>query len=227
MAGRTGCPYGRLREVWVAYRHGLDVVARSGTGWAGRRRMATEARVQRAIALYERHVSQRPPGWPDTGPAALAALASQGRADSLAGDVARLLILAKQMRAAERERSPARRERQTRRAQRRASPPPGRLKFRRADGARWETPEQFRQRIRDRLLLAGEDPTLWPNAALAAGRALTGPLRLTGPDRYEALDGVGARVLRYRADLEHGRYRLSPNFPHLTEPLERQGGLAT
>ena len=223
MAGRPRLSVGRLVEAWVrAYGHGLDAWLGTATAW-GATGHSHEVVAQRAIRLYEATAAAAA-GLARHRPGCARALASQGRADSLAGDVAQLLILAKQMRAAERERSPARHERQTRRAQRRATPQPGRLNFRRTDGARWETPEQFRQRIRD-LLLTGKDPTLWPNAALAAGRALTGPLRLTGPDRYEALDGVGARVLRYRADLERPRYRLSPNFPHLTERRERQGGL--
>jgi hypothetical protein len=58
--------------------------------------------------LYERFSEQRPPGWTCSGPGALCALAELGRAERLAGDVARLRIVAEEMRVVAREHDPAR-----------------------------------------------------------------------------------------------------------------------
>jgi hypothetical protein len=96
-AGRP-CPLGRLREAWVVHRYGLARVAESGAAAAGPTRPALSQLVRRGIALYETHAECRPPAWPTSGAAALCALAAQRRADRLAGDVARLLMLAKAMR---------------------------------------------------------------------------------------------------------------------------------
>jgi hypothetical protein len=93
------CPIGRLREAWVVYRHSLDAVAEGGSVAAGARSGAVARRARHAIAVYEAFAEQRPPGWPASGVAALCALASQRRAAVFAGDVARLLTLAKGMRA--------------------------------------------------------------------------------------------------------------------------------
>ncbi len=71
--------------------------------------------------------------------------------------------------------------------------------------------------MRDLVLLEGGDPAAWPNAALALAHLpalVAGSVRLLGPDRFEELDGVGARAARYRAELERGRWRL----PHLRPP---------
>ena len=88
--GRT-CPGGRLAEAWATHRHGATAVAERGAATAGPRSPELAGRAARAIALYERFADERPPGWPQTGPAALCALASQRRAAVLAGDIARLL----------------------------------------------------------------------------------------------------------------------------------------
>jgi hypothetical protein len=98
-AGRR-CPLGRLREAWVAHRYGLAKAVDAGGALAGAVPPDLAVRVGRAIALYETFADERPPGWPRGGAAALGALASQRRADVMAGDVARLLVLAKGMRAA-------------------------------------------------------------------------------------------------------------------------------
>ena len=58
--------------------------------------------------LYERFSEQRPPGWPCSSPGALCALAELGRAERLAGDVARLRIVAEEMRVVALEHDPAR-----------------------------------------------------------------------------------------------------------------------
>ena len=86
--------------------------------------------VGRAIRLYEAHRASRPPGWPEGGAAALCVLADQARARSLAGDVARLLALAKAMRAVALEHDRDRLRRAQARAARRRRPAPARFAFR-------------------------------------------------------------------------------------------------
>jgi hypothetical protein len=42
------------------------------------------------------------------------------------------------------------------------------------------------------------------------------------PDRFEELDGLGARAARYRAELARGRWRLPDHFaPDITQPQGR------
>jgi hypothetical protein len=223
-AGRA-CPLGRLREAWLTHRHGADVAAAHGTRLAGPSGVVLARKAARAIALYETFADRRPPGWPATGPAALCALTSQRRSAVLAGDVARLLVLAKGMRAAAQLADHDRQARGAARARRRADAPPGPFRFR-TGAPRWESPEQRRVRVRDELLLAGADPTRWPNAALAArapglrGRHTVAP-ELTGPDTHAELDGVGARAARYRAELASGRWAL-PAGPDSTAPQPQE-----
>ena len=155
-AGRA-CPLGRLREAWVVHRYGLARVAESGAAAAGPTRPALGRLVRRAIGLYETHAEHRPTGWPTSGAAALCALAAQGRADWLSGDVARLLALAKAMRATALEHDNDRLHRVRERAARRKAPPEARIAFRTLP-PRLETAEQRRQRVRDAVLLAGGNP---------------------------------------------------------------------
>jgi hypothetical protein len=213
------CPLGRLREAWVAHRHGPAIVVDRGASEAG---AVAAAPVGRAVRLYEAHRATRPDGWPESGAAALCVLASQHRADTLAGDVARLLLLAKGMRAVQLERDVPRLRRAQRRAARRRHPAPKRLVFRlAAQPARWETGEQRRRRVRDALLLAGRNPAAWPNAQLASEwLELDGP-RLVEPDPCEELDGFGARATRFRDQLARGDWSL-PDFP--LEPRPQTGG---
>ena len=209
--GRT-CPVGRLAEAWAMHRHGATAVAERGSAAAGPRSPELAGRAAGAIALYERFADQRPPGWPQTGPAALCALASQRRAAVLAGDLARLLALARGMRASALLGSAERLERAAARAQRRGPSEDGGVAFR-TGPPRWETAEQRRSRVRDELLLAGGDPAAWPNAALAAAAlarrtpAGTEP-EVLGEDPHAELDGVGARAARYRAEQDAGRWAL-------------------
>lgn len=200
------CPAARLREAWVAHRHGLDWVTQSGAALAGPVSTTTARRLRFAIALYEAYAVERPPDWPTSGPAVLLGFAAERRADVFAGDVARLLIVAKQMRAAALERDEQRLRRQARRALRRSATPPAPIEFRTA-ATRWESPEQRRQRARDLVLLRGDDPARWPNASFALDRHATSPA-LTAPDPHEELDGVGARAARYRNALRRGIHRL-------------------
>jgi hypothetical protein len=197
------CPTARLREAWVARRHGLDAVTQGGTASADVPSPAVARRAARAIELFERHTEFRPRGWPESGAGALLVLAAQRRADWFAGDVARLMILARQMRAVALERDPSRRDRQAARARRRAAPWPAGIAFR-APAQRWETSEQRRRRIRDLVLLAGDDPAQWPNAELARKRYSPDSPALIEPDRCDALDGVGARAATYRTTHEGG-----------------------
>jgi hypothetical protein len=211
-AGRA-CPLGRLREAWLTYREGAHAAATHGARVAGPDCPVLARKAAAAIALYEAFADQRPPGWPQTGPAALCALASQRRAAVLAGDVARLRVLAKGMRAAALLGDRERLARGAARARRRRRALVGPLRFRTGGAPRWESAEQRRVRVRYALLLAGADPAAWPNAALAT-RALelgghhTAEPELIGPDVYAELDGVGARAARYRSELANGRWAL-------------------
>jgi hypothetical protein len=218
--GRS-CPSGRLREAWSTYRHGLSVVADSGSTAAGAPSATILRRLRLAIERYEQHAQHRPAGWPASGPGAVCALATQGMAAVLAGDAARLLILANEMRAVAREHEPARTAQAARRAARSTAPPAGRLAFRHPT-ARWETDEQRRQRVRRAVLAAGRDPAGWPNAALASAwlpHAEDEPPapELIEPDSCAALDGVGARAHHYRRDLDAGRWALVQGWKHLTD----------
>lgn len=156
------------------FRHGAARVGEGGSATAGARRPGQEKLAARAVALYEAYAERRPPGWPAGGPGALTVLASQQRAGSLAGDIARLLILAKGMRAVALEHDAERLERMRERAERRAAPPAtGRLQFRTNTPPRFvEEGEPLRERLRDDLLLAGEDPGRWPNLAFAEDAVL-------------------------------------------------------
>jgi hypothetical protein len=211
------CPVGRLREAWVAYRHGLSAVAESGSVAAGARSDAVARRARDAIRLYEEFAVQRPPGWPASGAAALCALASQRHAAVFAGDVARLLVLAKGMRAAALERDAERVARAAIRAQRRRAATPGPVAFR-LPTVRWETAELRRRRVRDALLHAGDDPAAWPNSELAERhhpqlrRQFAARPALVGTESFSELDGVAARARRYRAELASGRWRLDAGW---------------
>src|SRR4051812_1661151 len=145
-AGRV-CPLGRLREAWVVARYGPAMAARSGAAAAGPMRPGLPALVGRAIALYEAHAERRPDGWPAGGAAALCVLGEQGRAQRFAGDIARLLGLAKGMRAAARLHDETRLRAAQARAETRRTPPPAgfRLAFR-TGRVRVETAEQRRCR---------------------------------------------------------------------------------
>jgi hypothetical protein len=206
------CPIGRMAEAWVAHRYGVAVAIEGGSGAAGARSAGIEKRLRRAIGLYEAFAGGRPRGWPEFGPAALCALASQERAGTLAGDISRLLILAKAMRATARLRDPARTQRASKRAEARSQVPQMPLRYRRAARTQ-ETAEQRRRRVRDVVLLRGGDPAAWPNAEPALSHLKhdrgTAEVRVIGPVTYAELDGVGARAQRYRHELETGRWTLA------------------
>jgi hypothetical protein len=203
-----------LREAWVAHRYGVADVVEAGSAAAGVVRPGMAGRVARAIRLYEAFAGQRPPGWPASGPGALCALAAIGGAQVLAGDVARLFGLAKGMAAAALADDPQRLQRSRARVQARHTPGPSRLAFRLSP--RDETAEGRRRRVRDALLIAGRNPSVWPNAWLAIEHApelagLSQP-RLLEPDRFAELDGLGARAARYRDELKRGRWPLPQAF---------------
>jgi hypothetical protein len=220
-------PPGRLREAWVVYHYGTAIrddwltphsgperVGDHGAGDAGTRGRGQEDRAARAIALYEQHADHQPPGWPRAGAAALCVLAALGRADTLEGDIARLLVLAKDMRACTIVHDDERRARMTRRAMARAGTTRGRLSFRSPGPARWETIEQRRLRLRDELLFAGEDPSTWTIAAAIEHRNYRNPRpELVDTDAVDQeLDGARSRQLRYTDELRLGRWDLPPRF---------------
>lgn len=138
-------------------------------------------------------------------------LARRGDGTTLRGSTGWLLYLAKNMRAAALEDDPVRLERMIRRAQRRRTPVPTGFAFRTATWRkpRLETPESRRHRVRDELLLAGEDPGLWPNAELAIDWRGLARGELRGPTTSDALDGLRARADRYHDQLANGYWRLS------------------
>jgi hypothetical protein len=213
-----------LREAWVVYRYGTAIrdqwltpdsgperVGDHGAGDAGPRGHGQQCRAAAAIALYEHRADHRPPCWPRAGAAALCALAALGRADTLEGDIARLLVLAKDMRACAIVNDHQRRARMARRAAVRAHPALGPLSFRSSRPARWETLEQRRQRLCDELLLAGEDPSTWTIAAALAHRfVLILAAKLGDGDVDQELDGARARGLRYAEEIRSGRWDLPP-----------------
>jgi hypothetical protein len=214
-----------MREAWVVYRYGTAIrddwltphsgperVGDHGAGDAGPRGRGQEDRTATAIALYEQYTDPRPVGWPQAGAAALCVLAALGRADTLEGDIARLLVLAKDMRACTIVNDAERRARMTRRAMARARRTRGRLSFRSSRPARWETIEQRRRRLRDELLLAGQDPSTWTVAAAIEHRADRHlPAELVGADvSDQELDGARSRQLRYADELRIGRWDLPP-----------------
>ena len=222
-AGQS-CPIGRLREAWAVFAAGAEVVGDSGPAVAGRVTVGLERRAARAVALYEAHAPARPPGWPASGACALTVLAAQRRAASLAGDVQRLLNLAKDMRALERHADPERVAAARRRAHARdagadSAGASGRLRFRlrRPGRPRLETPEGRRRRVRDELLRGGEHPGLSPHvfdeAWRAAERHDAGELAWGDPDLYRLPDGMTERARRYQRELAAGRWPLPASWP--------------
>jgi len=217
-------PLGRLREAWVVYRYGTairdewltpdsgpELVGDHGAGDAGPRGRGQQHRAAAAIALYEQHADHRPPGWPHSGAGALCALAALGRADTLEGDIARLLVLAKDMRACTLVNDAQRRARMARRAVARARPASGSLAFRSSRPARWETVEQRRRRLRDQLLLAGEDLSAWMLASVLAHAFKSSLSAEPGKGNVDQeLDGALARQQRYADEIRSGRWDLPP-----------------
>jgi hypothetical protein len=71
--------------------------------------------------------------------------------------------------------------------------------------------------------LSGGDPAAWPNADLAGESLGLSAPALTRPDPFDELDGRGARVHRYRAELATGRFALPPDraaLPYTPRPKE-------
>lgn len=225
-----------LREAWVVYRFGTDIrpdlttpksgaerIGDHGHADAGPRTAGQLERARAAIAAYERYADYRPAAWPRSGAATLCALAAQRRAETLDGDIARLARLARDMHATARHRDPDRPERQRRRARRRATAlRQARLpfRFRRPEGAGVETAQQRRERVRDQLLLAGQNPGAWPNAAIAIDSiyspATTGPT-LVGPDPHAELDGAAARARRYANEQQRGLWNSPSQLARIDE----------
>ena len=103
----TTCPLGRLREAWAVHRYGLAEVVEAGAAAAGAARPELTRRVGEAIGLYEAYAEQRPPGWPESGAAALCGSPRSGaRTGSPA--MSRPDGLARGMRALAAEHDPAR-----------------------------------------------------------------------------------------------------------------------
>jgi hypothetical protein len=235
-----GWGLGRLREAWVVFRFGTELgetfeaprsgperVGDHGSGDAGPTRPGQLRRATGAIALYEAFAEARPSGWPAAGAAALCVLAAQRRAATLEGDISRLRLLAKDMRAAALHADPDRVERARRRAERRADASASggsqgalRFVFRQARGsgrARFETPELRRLRVRDELLRDGDHPGLSPNVFRAgweaAKRRQAGADPWGDPVLYRLPDGLTERAQRYQRELADGRWALPEDWP--------------
>jgi hypothetical protein len=185
--------------------------------------------------LYEAFAEQRPPGWPAAGAGALCALAAQRRAATFEGDIARLRILAKDMRAAALHADSEHVARAAERARRRADGGPRRgpgaeprFTFRQTapEGRpRFETPELRRLRVRDELLRVGEHPGLAsartcsaPDARPPSARRPARPRGAT-PVLYRLPDGMTERAQRYRRELADGRWALPDAWSEAT-PVE-------
>lgn len=232
----------RLREAWVVFRFGATLrddlhvpppgpmsgperVADHGSTDAGPKRPGLDQQAARAIATYEAHVAARPPGWPESGAAALCVLAATGRAATIAGDIARLRILATDMRAVLLHDDLGRLAAAKRRAEKRArppAPPEGQLHMRwnRAQPPqprRWETPELRRRRVRDELLRDGRHPGLDADVNRAGWEAAqrhdAGEPAHMDPAVYRLPDGMTARAHRYLAEVADGRWTLPPGWP--------------
>jgi hypothetical protein len=191
------CPWGRLREAWAVFRDGALAVGDTGPRpTVGPEPPDLPRRAARAIALYDTHHAQRPPGWPASGTGALLALASQRHAATLAGDVARLRVLARRMRALAGHADPHRLERARRRAEDRDRADRWQsrlLGWRLAGRPRIVSPEHRRRQDRDEQLLAGLHP--WA-------------------------DGLTQLAGRYRDELAHGAWTLPAHWPNPTAPPE-------
>lgn len=219
-----------MRESWVVFHHGAtirdgftepvtgpELVATWGSQPAGGRGRGQDRRAATAIALYEHHGEHRPPGWPAAGTGALCVLAAQGRARTLEGDIALLLILARDMRACALLDDDEHRRRCAARAAKRATPRATPIAFRSTLPPRFETNEQRRRRLRDQLLLQGENPADWTIAtALAHRLGLKVAADLVDAQHSEELTGELAgfrdRVARYREELRSGRWQLPSGF---------------
>ena len=216
-------PASRQREAWVVYRHGTTVrdewtrpesgpelVGEHGAWHAGGRGAGQDQRAAAAIALYEKGVEHRPAGWPTAGAGALCVLAAQRRSDTFEGDIARLLVLARDMCACSQINDDEHRRRSAGRAAKRRQAPDTPMPFRSTLPPRWETVDQRRRRLRDQLLLGGEDPADWTIATALAHRL---GLKVAAEDReYAELTGARDRAARYREQLRVDLWDLPAAF---------------
>ena len=221
---------GCVRRGW---RTGTGQPWRRSPGPRGRPGRADVARVGgRAIALYEAHAEQRPPGWPASGPGALCALAAPARAPIASPATSRgCSLLAKAMRAAALERDAGAARAAARAPTARQQPAAAaRFVFRtrspRARDRRAAPPARPRRRPARRRQPGG----LAERRARPAptSRAASSPRsRLIEPDRFEELDGIGARATRYRAELARGRWQLPHSSSTHPNPKEAHPMTAT
>lgn len=226
----------RIREAWVVCHpdHGPDVAASTSTSAAGN---VDQATLTTAIELYEASAAHRPPGWPASGAAALTVLAARGEAHALAGDVARLRRIARDMRATALTHSdPSEIARLAARTNRtrldHTSKAPARLTYRRSPG-RAETTAEMRRRQRALLIYLGQNPALFPNLGFAEAWLLRAeaegeiPPGLVPPSAYAAnrnttrwasadtaqhQTGSISRADRYRIECTDGRWTIPDHW---------------
>lgn len=217
-AGKA-CGWGRLREAWGVFRFGAAQIADAGAPTGGTRSHALEKQADAAIALYGTFAAQRPPGWPPAGTGALCVLGAQRRANSLAGDITRLLVLAKDMRALAVADDAERLKRARTRAQGRHSATAApHLTFRAPDD-QWtkrlrDHPDPqvqrtarrlLRNHLRDDLLRDGEHP----GDSTASWQAR----EREDLHDHPTLDGLSDRAVRYRQELNNGLWALPRDWP--------------
>jgi hypothetical protein len=219
-------PLATTADAWDAFRHGVDVVAeRWGQRDAGPLTPRLAGQLREAASLYEAFSSRRPAGFPPSAGAALMVLAAQRRAEVLAGDVARLMILAKGMRAValrdDHDRLRRAEQRAVKRHRRRTQPAPGTMRLARPEAlVAWIHPEIQRRRRRDEDLLALtrlrdqlSDEQLREMAASGVTVARTLLEDGTVPKAAPLDDGLAARARRFEADLAAGRWALPDGWP--------------
>lgn len=232
-------PRWRVREAWVVCHphHGAQTAAASGTAAAGN---VDAAQLAEALQRYEQVAAWRPPGWPASGAAALTVLAARGEARALAGDLARLQCITRDMRAAATVDNEATQLRRIAERTKRAQLPQtdrssNRLAFRSAPAA-VESTAEMRRRQRALLIYIGENPALFPNLGWAEQRLLAAeaageiPEDVVPPSAYRATreatrwtcakadtdapqTGAIARTDRYRRECESGRWKVPATWP--------------
>lgn len=236
-AGRP-IPRWRVREAWIVCHpdHGPQTAAASGTAAAGN---VDAAKLAAAIGRYEQVSAWRPPGWPASGAAALTVLAARGEARALAGDLARLQCITRDMRAAAvMDDDAAQRQRIAERTARARLPKTdrkaSRLAFRTGGAAAAESTAEMRRRQRALLIYIGENPALFPSLGWAEQRLLDAeaageiPDHLIPPSAHHAArqasrwttadpdapqTGAIARADRYRHECKTGRWSVPSTWP--------------
>jgi len=170
---RRWWPESRVREAWVVARFGAQHAAEVGPGAAGTLRPEDRARLERALARYERYLTGAPDGYPATGLAGLLHLgATTGPTGprTLRYAIGALDQLTRRMRAHASAHNPERLQRAKHRAERRHSPsnPHHGWTFRLRE-SNW--PSWVKLSPSGKPILCGGELVVNPDSAPAAGDA--------------------------------------------------------